>query len=93
MPISISIRIPSMLAKYAGGERVIRTEGATVRDALADVPRRHPDLGPRLVDASGALHPYFHLFRNGERLEGAGAMTAALRDGDSLEVLAAASGG
>ena len=87
------MRIPGMLARYAGGAREVRAEGATVRDALADVARRHPDLGPRLVDASGALHPYFHLFRNGERLEGAGAMAAALRDGDSLEVLAAASGG
>ena len=87
------MRIPGMLARYAGGAREVRAEGATVRDALADVARRHPDLGPRLVDASGALHPYFHLFRNGERLEGAGAMAAALREGDALEVLAAASGG
>ena len=87
------MRIPGMLARYAGGAREVRAEGATVRDALADVARRHPDLGTRLVDASGALHPYFHLFRNGERLEGPGAMGAALRDGDSLEVLAAASGG
>jgi hypothetical protein len=82
-----------MLARYAGGAREIAAEGATVRDALADAARRHPDLAPRLVDGTGALHPYFHLFRNGERLEGVDAMAAALRGGDSLEVLAAASGG
>ena len=89
----VTIRLPGMLARYAGGAREIAAAGATVRDALADAARRHPDLAPRLVDASGALHPYFHLFRNGKQLEGAGAMAAALKDGDTLEVFAAASGG
>jgi len=89
----VTVRIPGMLARYAGGAREIEAAGATAREALRDAARGHPDLGTRLLDAGGALHPYFHLFRNGERLEGPGAMDAALRDGDSLEVLAAASGG
>lgn len=92
--MAVTIRIPEMLARYAGGAREVAAEGTTVTAALSDLSRRHPDLGTRLLDPSGALFPYLHLFRNGERLgEGRGAMTAPLADGDALEVLAAASGG
>jgi sulfur-carrier protein len=91
--VSIRIRIPGMFSRYAGGAREVAAEGATAGAALADLARRHPDLGTRLLDPAGTLFPYLHLFRNGERLEGGDAGAAPLRDGDVLEILAAASGG
>jgi sulfur carrier protein ThiS len=82
-----------MLRRYAGGAEAPEAAGATAAAALEDLCRRHPDLRVRLLDGQGALYPYFHLFRNGERLERAALAGAALREGDRLEVLAAASGG
>jgi molybdopterin converting factor small subunit len=91
--VAVRVRLPGMLARYAGGAREVAAEGATAGAALADLARRHPELGSRLLDASGALFPYLHLFRNGERLEGPRAMDAPVAAGDALELLAAASGG
>jgi hypothetical protein len=89
----VTVRIPGMFARYAGGAREIAAEGDSAAAALADLARRHPDLGTRLLDPAGALFPYLRLFRNGAPLDGPGAMATPVADGDTLEVLAAASGG
>ena len=74
-----------------GAER-IEVAGRTVRECIAAVEARHPGFGPMVLDASGKVHRFVKLFRNGDQLHG-DVLGAAIGDADRLEVIAAIAGG
>ena len=45
-----TIRIPTPLRPYTGGNSTVAVDGATVGEALADLTRLHPQLRPHLYD-------------------------------------------
>lgn len=91
--MGVTVRLPEFLRRYGGGVREQEVAGGTVGEAVADLLRRHPDLGVRLLDRSGALAAHLVAFRNGSSLPREGLLEAPLGDGDILEIHAAASGG
>jgi len=91
--MSVQIRLPEMLRRYAGGADAVDAEGRDVRTALESVFARHPDLRARVVDAAGRLYPYFVLTRNDRELPRDSALDASLSRGDVLELIGAAEGG
>lgn len=93
MPVTVTVRLPEFLRRYGGGESDVAARGATVGDALADLFRTRPDLRVRVVDAQGAVFPYLLVFRNGDEVPRAALTSAALADGDRLEIVAGAEGG
>ena len=88
-----TVRLPEFLRRYAGGVREQEASGGTVGEVLADLVRRHPEVGTRLYDRTGALASHLVAFRNGASLPREGLLDVPLGDGDILEIHAAASGG
>ncbi len=80
--------IPSALERYTDHVREITVEASTVRAALHAVCARWPALRPRLFDGA-SLWPYLVIFANETRAD----LDTQLRDGDRVDVLAAAVGG
>ena len=74
-----------------GAERV-EVAGRTVRECIEAVEARHPGFGPMVRDASGKVHRFVKLFRNGDQLQG-DVLGAAIAEDDRLEVIAAIAGG
>ena len=74
-----------------GADRV-EVAARTVRDCIDAVDARHPGFRPMILDASGAVHRFVKLFRNGDQLAG-DVLAAPIADGDELEVIAAVAGG
>jgi hypothetical protein len=74
-----------------GAERV-EVAGRTVLECIEAVDARHPGFGPMILDASGKVHRFVKLFRNGDQLQG-DVLGAALAEADRLEVVAAIAGG
>ncbi len=81
------MRIPEVLARYAPGE-VVAPPG-TVREALAEVFVHHPALESRVLDKEHKVFPYLLLFLNEE----VATLEVVAKDGDVLEIVAAAEGG
>jgi hypothetical protein len=91
--MTVQIRLPEMLRRYAGGAETLEAEGDDVRAALESVFARHPDLRARIVDPAGRLYPYFVLTRNDRELPRDGALDATVSRGDVIDVIGAAEGG
>src|SRR5258705_253830 len=51
--MSVTIQLPTVLAKLADGQRSLEAQGATLGDVVADVATRFPALAPRLLAAAG----------------------------------------
>ena len=66
---------------------------ATVGEALDRLPERYPTLRERLRDESGRLREHLNVFHNEEEIRRLQGEATPLRDGDTVHVMPAVSGG
>jgi molybdopterin converting factor small subunit len=89
----ITFRIPTVLAKAAGGLKTHEAKGATVGDVVTDVASRHPELGPRLRDAKGEPYPYVIFYVDDEDIRFQQGFKTPVADGAEIVVVPAIAGG
>jgi len=92
--MNVEVRYSAQAREAAGVavERVEVAEGASLRDVLADLARRHgAAMGKVLLDDGGAPHPSVLLFVNDEQVQWAN--PPELKDGDTLAIMSPISGG
>ena len=90
MPIKIDI--PTPMREQAGGQATVEVAGGTVREALADLVRKHPGLGPKLFDA-GRLRPFVNVFVNDEDIRYLDDLDTKVTDGQLVALIPAVAGG
>jgi sulfur-carrier protein len=83
------VRLRAPLSELAGGKRELELDGATVREVLQDLERRHPDVRGWILDERGSIREHINVFVNKEY----GREETAVAAGDRLHVLPAISGG
>lgn len=88
-----SIRVPSALRTFTGGTADVETTATTVRDALADLDRRHPGIAARIVDASGAVKPFIRVFVGPDDIGDLAGLDTELRERDEVSIVPAIAGG
>ena len=91
--MSVTIVLPSMLARLASDQGELEARGATVGDAVTDIIARFPALGPRLRDEAGEPYPFVSFYLNDEDIRLRGGFHAPLRDGDEVIVVPTVAGG
>jgi sulfur-carrier protein len=91
--MSITINLPTVLAKLAEGQRTLEAKGTTLGDAIADVSNRFPLLAPRLTDVNGEPYPFVTYYLNDEDIRFTGGFAAVVADGDEVTVVPAVAGG
>jgi hypothetical protein len=82
------VKLPSLLAREAGGQREFETDAATLRDALVALPVR--DL---CVDEHGELRRLVNVFVDGEDVRGGAGLDTPLEESSDVLVVAAIAGG
>jgi molybdopterin synthase sulfur carrier subunit len=91
--MSITVHLPTMLAKLASDQQTLEARGATVGDALSDVIARFPALESRLRDGDGNPYPFVTFYLNDEDIRFQGGFGAAVQDGDEVIVVPTVAGG
>lgn len=92
-PSGIRVRLPAVFRADAGGRAEVRVQATTVGEALAALCREAPALAGRLLGPDGRPRRYVSLFVNDEDARLLGGVDAAVKDGDSLTIVPAISGG
>jgi molybdopterin converting factor small subunit len=88
-----TLHIPKQLRAYCGGRDFIELEGEFVSELLAGLAVQFPELGSRVLDASGALAPHLVVIQNDTVLRTGDIAAARISAGDELRIFTAASGG
>ncbi len=89
----VTLRLPTVLAKAAGGQTVHEAKGATVGDVVADVSSRFPELATRLRDAKGEPYPYVIFYLDDEDIRFQQGFLTPVADGAEIVVVPAIAGG
>lgn len=91
--MAVAVRIPLALRRYTGGATRAEVEGGTVAEVLGALAERFPELGRRLYDGSGALHPFISVFVNGDDIRGGAGLETPVGPADEVLVMPAMAGG
>lgn len=82
------VKLPSLLAEQAGGQREFEVEAATLGDALRALP-----VSDLLLDERGELRPLVNVYVDGEDARRGDGLEMPLEGSTEVRVIAAVAGG
>jgi len=91
--MSVSVRIPTILRTYTGGESEVKAEGATLRDVIADLEKNHSGIAARVLDDAGKLRRFVNVYVGDEDVRFADGLDTATPDGTQVSIIPAVAGG
>ncbi len=86
--MAVKVLVPGLLASQAGGKKEFEVEGATLGDALRELPLR--DL---LFDESGALRPLVNVYVDRQDMRMRDGLETPLEGDEEIRIVAAIAGG
>lgn len=88
-----NFRVPLMLRPTVGGERSVAAEGATLRELIVNVDRRHPGFAGQLLESDGGQRPFVNIYLNDEDVRYLKGLDTSVDEGDVISILPAVAGG
>ena len=85
----MKVHIPTPLRSYTK-QSVVDADGATLADLFADLERQFPGIRFRVIDEQDKVREHLKVFVNQEI---ANDLSAPLKPGDDVHIIAAISGG
>ncbi len=91
--MSVSVRVPTILRTYTGGESEVTAQGSTLADVIEDLERSYPGIRARVVDDEGKLRRFVNVYVGDEDVRFTVGLGTATPDGTSVSVIPAVAGG
>jgi sulfur-carrier protein len=91
--VSVSVRVPTILRTYTGGESEVSASGATLAEVLDDLDASYNGIKGRILDDAGELRRFVNVYVGNDDvrfLDGLGTATPA---GTQISVIPAVAGG
>ncbi|MBT2208309.1 MULTISPECIES: MoaD/ThiS family protein [Actinomadura] len=90
---SVSVRIPTILRTYTGGEAEVKAEGDTLRAVVADLEAGYPGISARILDDSGKIRRFVNVYVGDEDVRFAEGLDTTTPDGAQISIIPAVAGG
>lgn len=91
--MSISVRIPTILRTYTGGDSEVTASGETLTAVLDDLEARFPGIRGRVLDDAGELRRFVNLYVGNEDVRFLDGLATATPDGTQISIIPAVAGG
>ena len=91
--MSVSVRVPTILRTYTGGESEVTAEGATLGDLLEDLDQRYSGIKGRILDDQGELRRFVNVYVGNDDVRFLDGLATATPDGTQVSVIPAVAGG
>ncbi|SEC42800.1 Molybdopterin converting factor, small subunit [Nocardioides exalbidus] len=91
--MSVSVRIPTILRTYTGGESEVSAEGETLAAVLDDLDASYSGIKARILDDSGALRRFVNVYVGNDDVRFLEDLATPTPDGVQISVIPAVAGG
>ena len=91
--MSVSVRIPTILRTYTGGQAEVTADPGTLREVLAGLDATYPGLAGRLMDDTGNLRRFVNVYVGEEDVRFAQGLETPVPSGAHVSVIPAVAGG
>jgi sulfur-carrier protein len=92
-PVSVDVRLPTVLRAATGGQATVRATGATVGEVFEDLVGRFPELRTQVLTDDGDLHRHLNVFLNDDDIRYLGKLDAKVQEDDTVTLMPAVAGG
>ena len=89
----VSVRIPTILRTYTGGESEVSAEGDTLAAVLDDLDASYSGIKGRILDDAGALRRFVNVYVGNDDVRFLDDLATATPDGAQISVIPAVAGG
>ncbi|MFI0481668.1 MoaD/ThiS family protein [Actinomadura sp. 9N215] len=90
---SVSVRIPTILRTYTGGESEVKAEGATLRAVVADLEAGYAGISARILDDAGKIRRFVNVYVGDEDVRFADGLDTPTPEGVQISIIPAVAGG
>ena len=91
--MAVSVRIPTILRTYTGGDSEVSAEGANLSEVLDDLDGRFAGIKGRIVDESGKLRRFVNVYVGNDDVRFLDDLATPTPDGTQISVIPAVAGG
>ena len=91
--MSVSVRIPTILRTYTGGESEVSASGATLAEVLDDLDGNFAGIKGRIIDESGDLRRFVNVYVGNDDVRFLENLATPTPDGTQISVIPAVAGG
>ncbi|HSS68393.1 MAG TPA: MoaD/ThiS family protein [Nocardioidaceae bacterium] len=91
--MSVSVRIPTILRTYTGGESEVSAEGATVSELLDSLDAAFSGIKGRIVDEQGQIRRFVNIYVGNDDVRFLDGLETKLTDSTQVSIIPAVAGG
>lgn len=91
--MSVSVRIPTILRTYTGGESEVTASGATLAEVIDDLEASYSGIKGRILDDSGDLRRFVNVYVGNEDVRFLDSLGTPTPAGTQISVIPAVAGG
>lgn len=91
--MSVSVRIPTILRTYTGGESEVKAEGTTLHAVIADLETNYSGISARILDDAGKIRRFVNVYVGDEDVRFAEGLDTPTPDGAEISIIPAVAGG
>ncbi len=91
--MSVSVRIPTILRTYTGGESEVAADGTTLAEVLDDLDGNFSGIKGRIVDEAGELRRFVNVYVGNDDVRFLDNLSTPTPEGTQISVIPAGAGG
>jgi len=91
--MSVTVRIPTILRTYTGGDSEVSADGATLTEVLDDLEARYSGIRARILDDAGDIRRFVNVYVGNDDVRFLDGLATATPDGAQLSIIPAVAGG
>ena len=91
--MSVSVRVPTILRTYTGGESEVSADGATLADVLDSLDAQYAGIKGRVLDDNGNLRRFVNVYVGDEDVRFLDDLATATPDRTKVSIIPAVAGG
>ncbi len=91
--MSVSVRVPTILRTYTGGESEVTASGATLADVLDDLDASYAGIKGRILDDNGELRRFVNVYVGNDDVRFLDNLATPTPEGTQISVIPAVAGG
>jgi molybdopterin converting factor small subunit len=93
MNMSVSVRVPTILRTYTGGESEVTAQGDSLSAVLDDLDASYSGIKARIVDETGELRRFVNVYVGNDDVRFLEGLATATPEGTKISVIPAVAGG
>lgn len=91
--MAVEVRIPAVLRTHVGGVKAVEANSGAVREVLAELGERYPELMDQIFAGDGDLNRFINIYLNDEDVRYLDGLETKVAEDDVLSILPAVAGG